>query len=757
MKKLVFSTILLVSAIVAVSQNADKVDPYHKKTGGFGYLISSGPTCSVWWTEGSYKVMRDTPLPEKKGDRINVWSAQNEFESFIVVINPYTRMENLRISCSGLKDSRGGLLGSENILFRKIEYVKVTKPTDSYAFPGWWPDPLPLYNKPETLTPTENQSLWITVKVPNDQQPGIYTGNIEISSGSWNLKIPLSLQVWDFCLPIAPALRSGFGFDMRTVNRYENLREPQDQRKVFDYYMESFRDHRISPYDPFYFSPIREEIKGVAWKGGFFDGKEKMTGNYAYRLVDKSASGNTEGSTKEFIPVSHQDSYKLTWYSKALKENQVYIVGVECYNAEKELIVFENRFESYKGKTEWKADTLKFRTFDPEISYIKIRLFPTNRTKAGEDTGTMWFDNLQLINMKTNFNEFQAGDFEVNPESIDISLDFTEFNKAGQRYFDEFGFTGYRLSLKGLGGGTFYSRESGIFEGFEQGTEEYNKLMERYLKQMQDNLKRNGWLGKEYIYWFDEPYENDYPFVRETNALIKKYAPGITTFLTEHIAGKDISDVTDISCTIWHKLDHEKIRKMNEKGLQCWSYLCTAPKSPWISEFIDHDAVNMRMWCWASWQYQLKGILIWQSNYWNSEVASPEGYLQDPREEAMSFVTGYGWPLGKQSSWGNGDGRLFYPVNRNPNTDRSAYVDRPVPSIRLEILRDGIEDYDYFSILKKEMENAPTSKSRIVKEAGKLLKIPPEIYKDEKTYTKNPQDLIEYRKKLAQYIIDLKK
>ena len=46
--------------------------------------------------------------------------------------------------------------------------------------------------------------------------------------------------------------------------------------------------------------------------------------------------------------------------------------------------------------------------------------------------------------------------------------------------------------------------------------------------------------------------------------------------------------------------------------------------------------------------------------------ASPSDYLQNPWEEAMSFVTGYGWPAGKQTGWGNGDGRLFYPPNREP-------------------------------------------------------------------------------------------
>jgi hypothetical protein len=752
MGKLIINFLFILFAMGSQAQETTQVDPYHKSTNGFGYSISADAHCTVWWAEGAYKVMRDMPVPSQQSSGIQVWSAKNEYESFIVVINPKLRLENFRIKLDKLTDSKGNTIEKANITIRKVEYVKVTKPTDSYGFTGWWPDPLPLVNDPETLIPTENQPFWITIKVPENALAGDYSGKINLSSGTWSLDLSVKLHVWNFSLPKSPAMRSGFGMSMNDIAEYENLTDLADKQKVFDYYMESFRDYKISPYDPFLYTPVRENISGVAWQGGLFDSREKYSGNYSYKLVDNLLTKNTEGSTKDFIPIKNPFSLKLVFHSKSVKDKQQFIAGIECYNTEKELIVFENRFEIFTGETEWKAYSFVLDKFDPEVKYIKIKLFPSNRTKAGEDTGTVWFDELQLVN-ESGQNEFQEGDFETDLNKIDISLDFSDLNKAGKKYFDEFGFTGYSLSLKGLGGGTYYSRESGVFEGFEQGTSEYNKLMEKYLAQMQDNLEKNGWLGKEYVYWFDEPGESDYPFVKETNALIKKYAPKITTFLTEHVADQDISDVTDISCTIWHKLSHDKIKKMNEKGLEHWSYLCCWPKSPWISEFIDHDAVNMRMWLWASWQHQLKGILIWSTTYWNSDAASPAGYLQNPWEEAMSYVTGYGWPLGKQTIWGNGDGRLYYPNNRNPNTDTKSYIGRPVPSIRLEFIRDGIEDFEYFSLLEKAVAKNPSHP--LAKEAGKLLEIPKNIYTDEKTYSKNPQDMLEYRKKIAGMLEEL--
>ncbi len=144
---------------------------------------------------------------------------------------------------------------------------------------------------------------------------------------------------------------------------------------------------------------------------------------------------------------------------------------------------------------------------------------------------------------------------------------------------------------------------------------------------------------------------------------------------------------------------------------------------------------------------------MWETTYWNSNEASPKGYLQNPWQEAMSWVTGYGWPYGKQTIWGNGDGRFFYPENRNPNKDKTtAYQGYPIPSIRLEFLRAGIEDYEYMCILEKLMKVASKKQASLVKEARQLLQIPKSIYTDEKTYNKDPQVLLEHRQKIAELI-----
>lgn len=733
----------------------EKADLNHVQTGGYGYRISQDNKAQVWWAEGAYKVLKDAPLPSRDLQTISISAAKNEYESFLVVIHPHSEMEQFRVSLSDFVSDNGDVIGKEHTEIRKVEYVKVTHPTDYYGYKGDFPDPLPLYEHPLTLKPMQNTPMWFTVQVPPTAPAGRYTAHVRLSSaGGWQKDIPVTLTVRHFALPQTPTIRSGWGMNMNTVAEYENLRTQEQKEKKFGKYMEMFGRYKISPYDPFLYTPIHETLKGVDWEGGFFDSSEKAEGTYSYKVVDQSATENVEAHSRELIPVVSGKSYKLFWKSKSLADRQTYVVGVECYNAERELIAFENRFEQYEATPEWKSYELPLGVLDEEIKFVKIVLCAANRDFYGEDKGTVWYDDLKLVQESQSRNLLPSGNFEVNLDQIEVQLDFTDFEKAAKKYFaPPYNFNSFRLLLKGLGGGTYYSRENGRFAGFEQGTEEYNKLMKSYLIQIQSNLERTGVLGKEYIYWFDEPGEKDYDFVAGTNRMIKTYAPKLTTFLTEHLAGQDISDVTDISCTIWHQLNHDKIRKMNEKGQEYWSYLCVWPKAPWISEFIDHDAVNMRMWLWGSYLYRLNGVLMWETTYWNSREASPKGYLQNPWEEAMSWVTGYGWPYGKQTIWGNGDGRYFYPENRHPNEDRTTVYDGyPVPSIRLEFLRAGIEDYEYLKLLEQLAARASRKQASLKQEAEQLLAIPATLYTDEKTYNKDPQALIQYREKIADLI-----
>jgi hypothetical protein len=176
----------------------------------------------------------------------------------------------------------------------------------------------------------------------------------------------------------------------------------------------------------------------------------------------------------------------------------------------------------------------------------------------------------------------------------------------------------------------------------------------------------------------------------------------------------------------------------------CW------PKEPHVNLFIDSDAINMRMWIWMSYQYNLTGILVWQTNHWNgAREAAPVGVLQNIWEDPMTYKSGYGTPYGSVPEFGNGDGMFFYPPNRDPNNDKTKYLSGPVPSLRLEILREGLDDYDYMRMLENCIKDAKPGQKCLVLKAEKILDFGSEVFENDTKYTKDPEVLMKYREQMG--------
>ena len=718
----------------------------------YGYHLGTDELCAVWWAEGTYKIMRDDPFPGGKTVPLQIYAAANEFESVQVVVLPYKAMQGFMIRTEDLRSGSGATISAAQITVRKVEYVNVVRPTDDYGRPGWYPDPLPLLREPINLQTDQNNPFFITVKVPADARPGEYKGSIQLTAPEWNREIPLSVRVWNFTLPEKPSMRSSFGISTGMIRDYHNLGSDEELREVTNKYYRMMGEYKIAPTAPFSLYPMEIDFEGLDWTGGIFTGDTVYSGEKSLKVTDDEVEINVEAHTNVLVGVDPAESHKLTWYARTAHPGQRYCVLVKCYDANRQEMLFENRLEAFTGHDEWKADTLEMRPFRKEIRYVTIHLFPVFRTHSGSHTGTAWFDDVRFFNAGKDKNLLPQGDFEMDPEDLDLQVDFTDFDKAGEKYLDELGFNAYHLPLQGLPSGNFYAQRRGVFGGFPQGTAEYDYLMKKYLTMVQDHLEDKGWLGREYVYWFDEPNTENYPFVREGMEIIHRSAPKITRFITEHQPGPDIMDITEISCTVIGQLDAEIISDLVAQGNEFWSYVCCCPKAPYLSLFIDHDAINMRMWLWLSYKFQLSGILVWSANYWNSRTASPGGFLQNPWEDPMSYTVGYGLPFGKQSGWGNGDGRFFYPPNRNPADRSKKYLEDPVPCLRLEKIRDGIEDYEYLLLLEKAASGDGANNKRLVKEARKLLSLPDVLVSGPTAYDKDPQSLIQYRQKIGELL-----
>jgi hypothetical protein len=719
----------------------------------YGYLIADNPAAALWWAEGAYKVMKDDPVPASRRETIDLDCARNEFEPFLLMVAPKTRLDDVRVAVSDLTGTAGALQAAASISIRHVEYVRVEIPTDEAGTAGWWPDPLPPYDGPFTAPAGENHPLWITIHVPPSAAPGEYRGTITVTTAGWKAAVPIRLRVRAFTLPARPSVRSSFGMPTDFIRRYHNLETREELEKVVDLYYKDMAEHRVAPVTPFELYPIKVSFAGIPWEGGEFVAAPVHAGKRALKIVDDDGTKSVDARAAAPIAVELGVPYTLSWWARTETADQDYTILLEALNAEGHPIAERNILKVAKGGTEWKQETWEIKSFGPRTAAVRLRLFPVFRNNDGTTVGTAYFDDIALARAdEPGVNLVPGGDFEMPVEAMSTTADFREFDRAARRYLDELGFNSFHLPLEGLGTGSFYSHREGRFGGFHQGTPEYDKLLSQYLRQVEAHLAANGWLGKEYIYWFDEPDPKDYPFVREGMLNIRKNAPRLTRFITEHRPGPAIMDVSEIGCTIFDRVDPKVVAELAPKGREFWSYLCTGPKSPWVTLFIDHPAINLRMWLWMSYAWGLKGILVWEATYWNSSSLFPADVLQNPWADPMSYTVGYGMPFGQPNHWGNGDGRFLYPPNRDPNKDKTKYLGGPVDSIRWEILREGIEDYEYFVLLDKAARGATKKQKALAEEARALLKFPGAIFSSGKEYIKDPKTLLDFRSKVADLI-----
>lgn len=261
--------------------------------------------------------------------------------------------------------------------------------------------------------------------------------------------------------------------------------------------------------------------------------------------------------------------------------------------------------------------------------------------------------------------------------------------------------------------------------------DKYDYLVSLY-RRYAEVLRKDNLLDKAYLYTWDEGKIGN-PRVKEVTRLIHKADPELKNMVCYHGFwdayknpewGKDI----DIWCFQIANYNERLKNKLESLGKEIWMYV-SGPGGDYPNLAIDFPAMDPRILPWMCWKYKFKGFLYWAVNF--TRV--------NPFEDAMN------------TDWQqNGNGLLFYPGE-----------DGPVPSLRLEIFRDGMEDYEYLYILSKKIKKAETKikgadKKKILEEARELLDIHT-IVRSLSNYTNKPKDLLQRRRRIGDMIEKLNK
>ena len=214
--------------------------------------------------------------------------------------------------------------------------------------------------------------------------------------------------------------------------------------------------------------------------------------------------------------------------------------------------------------------------------------------------------------------------------------------------------------------------------------------------------RAGGWLDRLFQYTCDEPPMTcAWSDIPNRAAQAKAADPSFRTLVTTSIQEANQNGVTssiDIIAPVINSLDDKPSSGSQWVGEQrsnydsflsgsplkevwtyqsCMSHGCGGTSdyyTGWPSVMIDASAVRNRAMEWLSFRYQLSGELYY--------------------ETTMAYADG-AWTTQWEFS-GNGDGTLFYP-GTPAQIGGTTHI--PVSSIRLEMIREGMEDFEYLKLL----------------------------------------------------------
>lgn len=210
------------------------------------------------------------------------------------------------------------------------------------------------------------------------------------------------------------------------------------------------------------------------------------------------------------------------------------------------------------------------------------------------------------------------------------------------------------------------------------------------------------WLEKAVIYVMDEPYEAaHYVELEKRLERLKRLCPDVKKLVTfyndlwydsERDTVQYILDNSDIASPLFACFNQsflytensiasimkplkDRIAEFKSEGKACWTYVGWQPGKPYNNLYVNEDGLDHRLLFWQMFDYGAEGFLYWASNYW--------------------LETGDPWRNMATVPWLDrnvyGDGSLLYNGNK-------VGIDGACASLRLDLIRDGIEDHELLSL-----------------------------------------------------------
>ncbi|PWM45920.1 MAG: hypothetical protein DBX47_03645 [Clostridiales bacterium] len=249
-------------------------------------------------------------------------------------------------------------------------------------------------------------------------------------------------------------------------------------------------------------------------------------------------------------------------------------------------------------------------------------------------------------------------------------------------------------------------------------------------------IRQQGFMDKCFLYIDDEPTYDKYPEIIKKYKAIGAVAPdlGIVLPITTYIPNEFISDINRF-CIKHTNVSANQIDFIHSIGNHVWWYNCNFPAYPSPTLHISDYLLSSRVMAWMQKDYKLDGFL-----YWAATIAFK--YINGITSERNIWVD----PYIDVPEMPAGDGYLVYQGYEN---DGVINENVPIPTIRLESLRDGFEDYEYLILLENKIRDFADKNGFAINVDEAMQNYYDSLYKTPTSYYTDDSRITAVRKILA--------
>ena len=337
---------------------------------------------------------------------------------------------------------------------------------------------------------------------------------------------------------------------------------------------------------------------------------------------------------------------------------------------------------------------------------------------------------------------------DISYKNGQVRADFSEYDEAAEFYFDEMGFTHTYTprSFYLFGWGRPPSRKFGEqpysgeypYEGTDWSKlrPEYKEAYQACVKAYWDHMNEKGWADRCILYISDEPWYRLDRIKTQMKALcdmIHGADPDIPIFSSTWHHRPEWEGYLDV-WGIGHdgRVEVETMKELSRQGDRLRyttdGQMCTDTPYCAVERLLPHYCFH----------YGVEAYEFWGVSWltYNPYEYGWHSYIHQSGEPGESFYVRYP----------NGDGFLAYP---GKHVDHS----RPVPSVRLAQVREGVEDYEYLHLLKQLAEEKGSTEAReALRKASALVEIPNAGGRYSSKILPDPEDVLEVKKAVAEAI-----